>query len=144
MGRRIMNSAAGLMVLAIVAVVSMWLLRPHPRINEESFNAIQVGMTEQEVVAIIGAPAGNYGLGRAEEGDVFAVAAIMLELDHSTGPKKDWFGPEKGIRIGSDLEGKVMTKRLYGVWREYDSPLDMVCVWCRLKAPKPRGFVDID
>jgi hypothetical protein len=48
--------ALGTIVLAVVVL----LLRFHPQFGEWQFNQLQLGMTEDEVTAILGCPPGDY------------------------------------------------------------------------------------
>jgi hypothetical protein len=48
-------------VLAALAVVGLFLfLRQRPRFSEEQFEQLREGMTEAEVVAVLGSPPGDY------------------------------------------------------------------------------------
>jgi hypothetical protein len=51
-------------VLCMVAIAiigpAIWIAIPHPGINHQNFRKIQVGMTVDEVTALMGRPPGNY------------------------------------------------------------------------------------
>ena len=57
--RTVFMLAAGLIVLLIPSLL-LPTSRPKSAINQENFDRIQVGMTEDEVEAILGGPPGNY------------------------------------------------------------------------------------
>jgi hypothetical protein len=148
MRRRTLICAAGFAAIAAAVFAGYWFTRPHPRIDGATLWQIQPGMTEQQVIDIIGAPPGNYGLGHGEMETWTELMKILIE-----GPKprpwseeqpvrltivKDWLGPDQGIRVHFDLEGKVASAEIHAVWREYESHYDMLLVWCRLRDRKPR------
>jgi hypothetical protein len=56
--------AVALMLLG-GAGVAVWLRAPRHHITAENVKRIKEGMTQQEVEAIVGAPAGNYAAGRS-------------------------------------------------------------------------------
>jgi hypothetical protein len=50
-----------IVVLVVVAAAGLFfLLRPRPRFGEEQFERLREGMTEDEVVALLGCPPGDY------------------------------------------------------------------------------------
>src|SRR5262249_1691354 len=55
----------GSVVFTCLGLVALWVAPPRPRINRESFNRIQAGMTPTAVERIIGVPPGDY---RTREG----------------------------------------------------------------------------
>jgi hypothetical protein len=136
MRRRIVISAAIFLVLAIGIVAGYWFLRPQPRIDEEAFGKIKVGMTESEVVAIIGASAGNHGVGDAEL--VWPHAPFLLA--NAKSEAKVWFGQTHAIAVSFGPDNTVAEKLFFGVWREHDSQFERICQALHLKEPavKPR------
>lgn len=134
MRKRICLCAGVLTCLVFAGVAGYWFLQPHPRIDAETLQKIQVGMTEREVIDIIGAPPGNYGVGEGEL-NPFNVSTFWIFPEKSV---KTWLGRDKAIQIGFADDGKVLSKNIGNVWREYDSHLHMVGVWFRLADRKPR------
>jgi outer membrane protein assembly factor BamE (lipoprotein component of BamABCDE complex) len=81
--------------------VGIWLLWPRPSaITKENANRIQVGMTLQEVEAILGGPARDdtHGAGRAFF--VFGTEGVNCDQVHR------WIGAESSLWIAFD-SGKV-------------------------------------
>jgi outer membrane protein assembly factor BamE (lipoprotein component of BamABCDE complex) len=128
--RKIALSAAALLVLIAVAFAVYCYTRPQPRIDEETLAKIKDGMTEREVIDVIGAPAGNYGLGDGE------MPFLLWYSNEPKGVAKDWLGHENGLRVWFDSDGKVVASRLSAVWRPYESHLDMVLQMMHLKEPR--------
>jgi hypothetical protein len=98
--------AAGLIVLA----VGNWLLRPRPTaITEENYGAIRVGMTLEEVEAILGGPAGNYG---------FRVERIVQTHDDIDVPRLaecrylQWIDSRQMVGVQFDADHRVVGKDL--------------------------------
>src|SRR5262245_12571564 len=142
MRRRIAVSAIVLLIVAGLIVVGYWLLQPHPRIDKAALDRIELGMTEAQVVEIIGAPPGNYGLGDAEfeRSHIVDARAVIVELPDPAS-SKSWMGQTHGIEIGFDANGKVVTKDLHTLWREYDSHFDWMCQTLRIREKKPRMLI---
>jgi hypothetical protein len=147
MRRRIFIWAGLFIVLGVSLLTGYWFARPHPRIDQATVDKIQPGMTEQEVIDIIGAPPGNYGLGHGEM-DEWVELIRTMRIYNQTGNNpwfepaplavKDWLGQEHGIRVSFDPQGNVVRADFNSVWREYDSHYDMILVWCRLKDRRSR------
>src|SRR5262249_22209631 len=74
---------------------------PHPRIDQASLNQIQMGMTEQEVWAVIGAPPGDYSL--HEVVDTFGTPVEGKCC-------QEWIGNGVSIVVGFDADGRVVDK----------------------------------
>src|SRR5262249_38213475 len=47
-------------IVAVLAAVRLWWFRPAPRFGPATFERIKEGMTEDEVEAVVGCPAGYY------------------------------------------------------------------------------------
>jgi hypothetical protein len=135
--------------LVFAGVAGYWFLQPHPRIDAETLQKIQVGMTEREVIDIIGAPPGNYGFGEGEVEPIFTDWIMWdtndPELRTPRGPvqlsdSRTWLGQESGIEVFFDIDGKVASKSQRTVWRPYESHYDKICQMLRLKGPKQRLY----
>jgi hypothetical protein len=48
------------LAVALVALAAVWRTRYPPRFNEEQFRRLELGMTGQEVVEVLGCPPGDY------------------------------------------------------------------------------------
>jgi hypothetical protein len=128
-------------ILAVVAVglfVGGWLMLPKPRINEESFGRIKIGMTQAQVEEIIGAPPGDYGVSKCE-----------LDVWHSDSMRlpawtcKQWLGQHDAITVWLDAEGKVADLSIWPVFRDYDSTFDQLLGYIGLKE-KHRHVMIVD
>jgi hypothetical protein len=107
-----------LILVSVVVYGALWLTRPKYRINEESVRAIRVGMTEEEVVAIIGVPPGSY----ASDG-VLPNNASPLDGDEPTpgSQYKTWFSERMGILVRFGASGRVEGRwsiSVFSVWEE--------------------------
>src|SRR5438128_1751089 len=126
MRRRFLISFTLLIGLAAAVFLGFWAMQPRPRIDQETLDKIQIGMTEREVIDIIGAPPGDYGVGNAEVDDWDPTARgrwpAMLKLDDD---ERSWLGHEKAIVVAFDETRKVSGKRLANVWRDADSHFDV-------------------
>lgn len=139
MRQRVLVCGSILLGLGFLFIAGFYLLRPRPRIDQATLDRIQIGMAESEVIEIVGAPPGDYGVGRYEM-DVTGSMLFPMPVDAN---EQRWVGQEKAIVISLDADGKVNRKRLADVWREYDSQFDMLCRLARLKDRKepPWHFV---
>jgi hypothetical protein len=157
MRRRVIISVLAFVAIASAVLAAFWFTRPHPRIDDVTLLKIERGMTEQQVIEIIGAPPGNYGFG---EGDIDMWEELLRSttqlrfVDQATpgGPNafdtrptiaKDWLGADQGIRA-TFADGKVVRAEMHRVWREYDSHFDRLLVLMRLKDRKVRPLLIID
>jgi hypothetical protein len=144
MRRRVLLSVSILAVLAIGIFVGGWLLQPKPRIDQESYDRIKVGMTLAEVEAIIGAPPGDYGVGTGEI-EVWFTWEVKTGDVHwprlPAGERKEWLGQQHAITVWVNAAGKVVDHSMPPVFREYDSTFDRLLGMLGLKDKKPR--VDI-
>jgi len=94
-------------LLPVPALVSV--LAPRPRINREVFARIEIGMTEKEVEAVLGAPPGDYRTGPGAD------AAIWVPLSSLAEPP-----PESVLWVGDN--GLIVTERHGGLvcWKEFE------------------------
>jgi hypothetical protein len=137
--RRILLASLAFFGVVIVVLLVFWLLQPHPRIDAETCEKIQAGMTEREVIDIIGAPAGDYGVGKGEI-EIYTRGYIWKVDDPRV---KNWLGQEKAIEIVFTDEGKVESRALRDVWRPYESQLDRILQMLQLKERRQRLDVEI-
>jgi hypothetical protein len=126
---------AGLVTWAFCA----FLKSSQHRINDESFERISVGMSEEDVVAILGVPYGQHYSGRSfvmvPLGPFNSTGCLVSEkLDddilHGTCledngkivfVRKGWVGEDLSIWILFDEHGKVLSKFSYPVTPVADS-----------------------
>jgi hypothetical protein len=109
--------------LAALVVAACRFIQPPPRIDQASYEMIQIGMTEREVEALIGAPAGDYGVGQGwyAIGDHFYSVSDPCEPDESR-----WIGQGHAIVVRFDSKGKVDLVSIGQTQREYDSWLHRI------------------
>jgi hypothetical protein len=125
-------------VCTVAALVAgYWYMRPRPPIDQASFDKIQIAMTEAEVIEIIGAPPGNYGMGEGEL-DPWPRGKMPFFDPPPGAPIKLWMGQDFSIEIWLDEQGKVGDKTSHHVRREYESVFDMVCQMLKLKERRLR------
>jgi len=129
-------------LLFVIVVGSLWFLsRPiKHRINDEGYHGIQMGMTEQEVIQVLGVKPGDHGPGVGEiiETGCFTMASASIRSD----PKgKKWLAGDFAITVCFDEGGRVNGKATDSVYRPYDTPIEMVCqrVGVMKKKPYPPG-----
>lgn len=87
-----------------------WLIAPRYSISQQAFDQIQIGMTEDEVRAIIGIAPGNYS-GPAVDREGFLLRERMKGFPFFASgigcSCKEWFCDRGAIQIAFDKEGKV-------------------------------------
>jgi hypothetical protein len=109
--RRLLLPGLGVAVGLGLAGFVWWFTLPEPRINQQSFEQIQVGMTVGEVVALFRVPPGNYTDGRAKILHEEVRDGIRQGgLEGSSDQYKEWVGQETAILVWLDDEGKVSRK----------------------------------
>jgi hypothetical protein len=143
MGTRLMLGCCAL-VLSLMAVLS-WLHWPSPpkhNISTLGYEQIRLGMTEQEVVTILGVPSGDYGSGQGEilEYGDFTMNSHLIRTD----PKgKKWLAGCLAITVCFDEHGRVRAKMTEEVYRPYDSALEGLgqkLGLCQKKPYPPESF----
>jgi hypothetical protein len=116
-------------IVAVLAAVRLWWFRPAPRFGPAYFERIKEGMTEDEVEAVVGCPAGYYNKPPPRPAGLPPDASLPTgdiagrELKHSgpeLGPGQAsktewWWGDSYGIEVKFDHEGRVAAHSLYGV-----------------------------
>jgi hypothetical protein len=128
--------AGALCLLALAGVLTWWLTRAQPRIDEESYRQLRHGMALAEVEAVIGAPPGNYG---GEDHRGYGIQACQgwicslfqdwrygtptLPLAEVQGQLKGgrielWTGPHFAIAVELAADGRVIGTGLGRAFRE--------------------------
>jgi hypothetical protein len=130
---------------AVACVITVWLSwyftrSPSHRITKDGYGDLRLGMTEQEVIEVLGVPAGDYGPGQGEivETGAFTIASHMIRRD----PKgKRWLAGDFAITVCFDAEGRVTGLGTDSVYRPYETITEMLCqkVGLKQKRPYPPG-----
>jgi hypothetical protein len=139
--RRVLISMSIPAVLAIGIFVGGWLLQPKPRINQETLDGIKVGMTLSEVEATIGAPPGDYGVGK---GEIEFWTGREPPRGKLRNDYKAWLGQTGAICVWFDANGKAADYEVFDVYREHDSNFDRLLAWLGLKAKNPQPVTKIE
>lgn len=130
------RSVACVCVAVGLGSLLLWrMTASNPRLNRESYELLQDGMTEQEVIAIIGASPfegkvtrESPVLRRAEgQGRWFQFTGIDYSIppfgdmasSRTTTKERQWFGKDVAISIGFDADGCVVEKSM---WHPFDRP----------------------
>jgi outer membrane protein assembly factor BamE (lipoprotein component of BamABCDE complex) len=97
-------SCFALVLLAWATFLAVCPLTPRHHIDRAGVGALREGMTEAEVVQVLGVPAGDYSSVRR----VYTVNPVTSVFE-SAAPIawKEWIGDEAKVRIGFDPNGKV-------------------------------------
>jgi hypothetical protein len=104
-------------------------LRTGPRINQASFDEIQEGMTEAEVVEILGGPAGDYGPGMELRSAKFShigylPVRIVKRWSFGDSAVTVWFNTG-GAVVGKEWEDDIVRlPQQQGILEKFRS-------WCR-------------
>jgi len=114
---------ATVVVLLTVTLFLYPLLAPPPhRIDEAHFQLITEGMTEAEVKAIFGVPAGSYDWARPKMEAIYVLALAKADLEilahferlskgHET---QRWLSRRGAFAVSFDEHGRVVGKRHIG------------------------------
>lgn len=107
-------------MLALVALAAAlpWLIlqADPPRFSEKQCREIRAGMTRIEVIAVLGAPPGDYTDGTGDYriivgGQIMDGSGVPTEqLDHC------WCGYDGMIGVWFDEQGRVVTASFYHAW----------------------------
>ncbi|MCI0378840.1 MAG: hypothetical protein L0215_14630 [Gemmataceae bacterium] len=125
--RRLLRLAATSVLLLGAGYGVLWLTAgPRHRINHESFNRIQEGMTEKDVEAIFGVPAGDYTTGPVMELKSDSGFSKVWRVD------KPWMSNFSRIYVAFDERGLVVWKRYLPVVPEEESFGDKLRRWLRI------------
>jgi hypothetical protein len=112
---------ACLVAVLLAGYVTLRLTTPSHRITVESFEAIQVGMTEKEVEDIIGVPAGIYAPGALTGLYGFDKERSRATRGLDRKPGKEWVARDVCIFVGFK-DGRVV-ETFRGWPQGYDEPL---------------------
>jgi hypothetical protein len=122
--RRLLVGAGTLALLGLAVLPVFWLpvLQRH-RVNRESFKYVRAGMTEQELGAILGGPAGNYTTGPVH---LYSVKQI---LDPPSGAIcKEWHGDDGSLTVWLN-EGRVVLVHVIPGFPTGERPWDRLRRW---------------
>ena len=112
--KRLLPIFGCLAAMLLAGYVVLRLTTPSHRISAESFEAIQIGMTEQEVEAILGAGAGVH-TSRCDTGSYFGrcgdpVLGMDMTKRQGVLRGKEWVTEDVSIYIFFDKNGLVARK----------------------------------
>jgi hypothetical protein len=114
------------LVAAVLLAGGLFLRLAYPRhdISPEGYERIDVGMTLEEVEAILGGPPGDHTNGRYEA-PPYPVRGLAIDPNPPPGVWHDWWGERAAILVKFDLGGRVRDKVILQVeWRRNPSLLD--------------------
>jgi hypothetical protein len=114
----------------VIAHLLFRLTASSQRINEESFDDIQSGMTEGEVEAVVGAPAGIYAPTPRKDGAALVTDLYTNNCDTVWGPvvPKRWQGKRGILVVVFDPGGRVVDK-FFAPWESDESLLAKLRRW---------------
>jgi hypothetical protein len=115
----------GLSVLGLFCV-AWWTAPPKHNINPETIGRIQPGMTEADVEALMGVPAGGFSQDRAVQDSNF----MMLPPPGMT--PKDWLGEKTGVTVCFGQDGRVRFARSMVMFPVHVPFLDRLRRWVGL------------
>jgi hypothetical protein len=120
----------GFVLLVGAAFLALWPITPRHCITEENLNKIGMGMTEDEVVQILGAPAGDYSTGKhLYHPELIGGPARVYSGRLAC---KEWVGDEGKIRVCFEASGRVFVAYHSGVFRQEQGVLDRLRRWLHL------------
>ena len=110
MNRRRLLVVGALALLGLAGVLLAWLTpRPGAGITQENSERIREGMTEQEVEAVLGCPAGNYRGPESVLQERGIPLWVSVDGDCEDGPQlKLWVGPRFAVHVLVDCRGRVV------------------------------------
>jgi hypothetical protein len=112
--RRLLFAA---LLVAAGVVAAAFMLIPHerpPRFTIEQFQQLKNGMTREEAVAVLGAPAGDYTAGR---GDYRRIeGGHILDGKGAEDSQNCWCGPDGAIDLWFDENGKMADGFYWHAW----------------------------
>ena len=117
------------LVLASMVGFLLWWSSPNPRISHESCEQIQLGMSEEEVIAILGALPNGSGLGSLQAKRKRFDMEVVVRADGSISNWKEWTTDGRAIVVAFDDTGAVSRKAHY---RFEETLLDKTRRWLRL------------
>jgi hypothetical protein len=129
--RKTLLLLSGCLLLVAAAFWYAWGRPPGHCITEANAEKIREGMSEGEVVQILGVPAGDYTTGPWDR--------WSLVLDHVGGGPisqkppdwKNWVGGQGRIRVAFDEHGAVRRADFLSITRLQETPLDRLRRWLK-------------
>jgi hypothetical protein len=113
MARNRLLLALGLLAsTAAGVVIFLWAITPRHRINPESFEKIQLGMSQEEVENILRVPPGDYGPGEA---------MTFKYFNFADSEPVSWLAGEYGIFVRYDIQQRVEAKWTQDIARRKES-----------------------
>lgn len=131
----------------VVLGVGAWVLCPHTAITRENAERIQEGMTQAEVMAILGGPprdesSGPLDMDEPDEGFPELIREARLRqwidcevrasFDPEGGKRAAWQSNQVAIYVWWDAEGKVTSVDCFPMRLAPESPLVKLRRWLRL------------
>ena len=108
-----------------LVIYGIWSFHTPHHINHEGFEKLQIGMTEAEVEAVLGRPAGDYAM----------VASIYYDnfhgASHPQSEARQWNSEEGSITVYFDA-GRIVHTEYHDVWVLEEPFLSKVRRWLRL------------
>jgi hypothetical protein len=106
----------------VVVIIGAWFMEintPRPRVNQQTFDKIRLGMTVADVAAIIGRPPGDHRFFRAEHptgglGPADSIGPVGEQVQQAF-----WYVDEFWIQVGLDSQGKVVAAYFGGRWSRH-------------------------
>jgi hypothetical protein len=142
--RLILASIVGLLLFGYFL---LWLTSPGPGMNRRGFDLIQPGMSEAEVIAILGAEPGDYITGKVEVEWRLSLSEFSLRMpiadfranasnEEASGVTglTEWYSDEGIIRIRFDADGLVQDKAFRRVFPETEPFLVKLRRWFLIPA----------
>jgi hypothetical protein len=135
MRKRALITLGLLGTVALLGVALLLWLTPRPRIDPDSFEQLQIGMSEHDVERVMGAPAGDYSRSGRR---IFYGLVDIIEGPRRRWPEfraKEWRGDEFGVIVAFDEDGRVADKAMGtavgGVTLSSPTSLDRLRRWFR-------------
>jgi hypothetical protein len=120
MRRLVLAIAMWLAAASVLAGFLVWLAAPEDLINRKSYDAIQAGMSLQQVEVELGGPEGDYTDGRFAQRAIFGVCSecdeVAYEHVDNLEMEKQWTGREACVLVGLDKGGSVIYKQIRPVY----------------------------
>ena len=130
MARRTLIVLTGTVFGLTVAAASWHFIKPKPVITGERADAIQVGMTKAEVIALVGGPPGDYA-----PGEIITYVRGCVGADSSGFYEgTNWWGREGMIQVQFNEQGLVDSVGFYPAHVSYRTG-----TWSNLRAMLPYG-----
>ena len=126
MRKRLLLLLAAVALGLLAGYLTLWRTGPQHRITRESFARIQAGMTEQEVEAILGVPAGYYATARVAFAECYDLRVPAGAVE------KQWTCDEGTILVFFYPADRVCVSRFFQVAHVDESLLNKARRWLGL------------